>query len=61
MSMFHALSQERLIGTWHFSLDFIICKSLAPTLYAIIFCCWLIRDVGVSAYTGYLILCVQTI
>lgn len=59
--MFHALSQERLIGTWHFSLDFIICKSLAPTLYDIISCCWLIRDVGVSAYTGYLILCVQTI
>lgn len=61
MSMFHALSQERLIGTWHVSLDFIICKSLAPTLYDIISCCWLIRDVGVSAYTGYLILCVQTI
>lgn len=54
--MFHALSQERLIGTWHFSLDFIICKSLAPTLYAIISCCWLIRDVGVLAYIGYLIL-----
>ena len=61
MPMFHALSQERLIGTWYVSLDFIICKSLALTLYAIIFCCWLIRDVGVSAYTGYLILCVQTI
>lgn len=59
--MFHALSQERLIGTWHVSLDFIICKSLAPTLYAIIFCCWLIRDIGFSVYTGYLILCVQTI
>ena len=56
MSMFHALSQELLIGTWHVSLDFIICKSLALTLYAIISCCWLIRDVGVSAYTGYLIL-----
>lgn len=61
MSMFHALSQERLIGTWHVSLDFIICKSLAPTLYDVISCCWLIPDVDVSAYTGYLILCVQTI
>lgn len=59
--MFHALSQERLIGTWHVSLDFIICKSLAPTLYDVISCCWLIPDVDVSAYTGYLILCVQTI
>lgn len=56
MPMFHALSQERLIGTWHVSLDFIICKSLAPMLYAIIFCCWLIPDVDVSAYTDYLIL-----
>lgn len=37
MPMFHALSQERLIGTWHVSLDFIICKSLAPTLYAMHF------------------------
>lgn len=54
--MFHALSQKLLISTWHVSLDFIICKSLALTLYAIISCCWLIRDVGVSAYTGYLIL-----
>lgn len=37
MPMFHALSQERRIGTWHVSLDFIICKSLAPTLYAMHF------------------------
>ncbi len=37
MPMFHALSQERLIGTWHVSLDFIICKSLAPMLYAMHF------------------------
>ncbi len=37
MHMFHALSQEQLIGTWHVSLDFIICKSLAPMLYAMHF------------------------
>lgn len=56
MPMFHAIIKEQFIGTWHVSLDFIICKSLAPMLYAIIFCCWLIPDVDVSAYTGYLIL-----